>query len=312
MSDLTDLARASPRTMPGRFAMNGTAEIFQSHRPRLFGVAYRMLGSRADAEDILQDAYLRWHQSYTEDIESPIAFLITMTTRLCLDRLRKLKEERARYVGVWLPEPIVDDHIPSPEMQRELADEVSIAFLAILERLGPEERAAFLLHEVFDYDYPEVAQMIGKAEPACRQMIHRARARVRESRPRFSVTEESRERMLAKFLAAVSSGDRKAVMALLAENVEYMADGGGKVVAALKVLRGPERIGWLYHCIARRFVGLSYRLIRVNGELGAVSTMDGRLFSILSFVTDGERICGIYVIRNPDKLGAITLHGLCI
>ena len=292
--------------------MNGTAEIFQSHRPRLFGVAYRMLGSRADAEDILQDAYLRWHQSYTEDIESPIAFLITMTTRLCLDRLRKLKEERARYVGVWLPEPIVDDHIPSPEMQRELADEVSIAFLAILERLGPEERAAFLLHEVFDYDYPEVAQMIGKAEPACRQMIHRARARVRESRPRFSVTEESRERMLAKFLAAVSSGDRKAVMALLAENVEYMADGGGKVVAALKVLRGPERIGWLYHCIARRFVGLSYRLIRVNGELGAVSTMDGRLFSILSFVTDGERICGIYVIRNPDKLGAITLHGLCI
>jgi len=298
--------------MPEGFAMNGTAEIFQSHRPRLFGVAYRMLGSRADAEDILQDAYLRWHQSYTEDIESPIAFLITMTTRLCLDRLRKLKEERARYVGVWLPEPIVDDHIPSPEMQRELADEVSIAFLAILERLGPEERAAFLLHEVFDYDYPEVAQMIGKAEPACRQMIHRARARVRESRPRFSVTEESRERMLAKFLAAVSSGDRKAVMALLAENVEYMADGGGKVVAALKVLRGPERIGWLYHCIARRFVGLSYRLIRVNGELGAVSTMDGRLFSILSFVTDGERICGIYVIRNPDKLGAITLHGLCI
>jgi RNA polymerase sigma-70 factor (ECF subfamily) len=225
--------------------MNGTAEVFQSHRPRLFGIAYRMLGSRAEAEDLLQDAYVRWHQSHTEDIQSPIAFLVTITTRLCLDRLRKLKEEREHYVGRWLPEPIVGDHIPSPEMQRELADQVSVAFLAILERLAPEERAAFLLHEVFDYDYPEVAQMLGKAEPACRQMIHRARGRVRESRPRFSVTVESRERILAKFLAAVSSGDRKAVMALVAEEVEYVSDGGGKVVAALKVLRGPERIGWL-------------------------------------------------------------------
>ena len=306
----TNAAAAVARTIPGRFAMNGAAEVFQSHRPRLFGIAYRMLGSRADAEDLLQDAYLRWHQSRTEEIQSPIAFLVTITTRLCLDRLRELKEERKHYVGPWLPEPIVDEHIPSPEMQRELADEVSVAFLAILERLAPEERAAFLLHEVFDYDYPEVAQMLGKAEPACRQMIHRARARVRESRPRFSVTVESRERILAKFLAAVGSGDRKAVMALLAEEVEYTADGGGKVVAALKVLRGPERIGWLYHCIARRFIGLSYRLIRVNGELGAVSRMDGQLFSILSFVTDGERICRIYVIRNPDKLAGIPQHGL--
>lgn len=213
----TNSTLAVARTIAGRFAMKGTAEVFQSHRPRLFGIAYRMLGSRAEAEDLLQDAYLRWHQSNTEDIHSPIAFLVTITTRLCLDRLRKLKEEREHYAGPWLPEPIVDDQIPSPEMQRELADEVSVAFLAVLERLAPEERAAFLLHEVFDYDYPEVAQMLGKAEPACRQMIHRARVRVRESPPRFSVTVESRERILAKFLAAVSSGDRKAVMALLAE-----------------------------------------------------------------------------------------------
>ena len=131
-----------------------------------------------------------------------------------------------------MPEPIVDDNVPSPETQCELADDVSVAFLAVLERLGPEERAAFLLHEVFDYDYPEVAQMIGKSEPACRQMIHRARPRVRESRPRFAVTVESRERLLEKFLAAAGTGDRRAVMALLAEDVEYMADGGGKVIAA--------------------------------------------------------------------------------
>ncbi len=206
--------------------MNGAAEVFESHRPRLFGVAYRMLGTRTDAEDILQDAYLRWHQSATKDIQSPVAFLVTITTRLCLDRLRDLKEEREQYVGPWLPEPIVDKL--SPEMQREFADEVSVAFLVVLERLGPEERAAFLLHEVFDYDYPEVAQMLGKSEPACRQMVHRARARVLESRPRFAVTAESRERLLEKFLAAAGTGDRKAVMALLAEEVECMADGGGK------------------------------------------------------------------------------------
>ena len=288
--------------------MNATAEVFESHRPRLFGVAYRMLGSRGDAEDLVQDAYLRWHQSAREDIQSPAAFLVTVTTRLCLDRLRELKQEREQYVGPWLPEPIVDDLSPSPETQRELADEVSIAFLRILERLGPQERAAFLLHEVFDYDYPEVARMLDKAEPACRQMIHRARARVREPFPCYSVTAESRKRILTKFLAAIGSGDREAVMALLAEDVEYVSDGGGKVVAALKVLRGPERIGWLYHCIARRFPGLNYRLIRVNGEQGAVVTQDGQLFSVLSCVTDGQRMCGIYNIRNPDKLARIRLR----
>ena len=224
---------------------NETAEIFQSHRARLFGLAYRMLGSRAEAEDLLQDAYLRWHQSSTQDIQSPVAFLVTVTTRLCLDRLRQLKHEREHYIGPWLPEPIVEEELPSPEMQLERTDEISVAFLAVLERLGPEERAAFLLHDVFDHDYPEVAKMVGKSEPTCRQMIHRARARVRDSRPRFSVTAETRERVLGKFLAAVKTGERQAVMALLAENVEYMATGGGKVIAALKILCGPERIGRL-------------------------------------------------------------------
>ena len=234
------------RTEPVRLAKNGIAEVFQSHRPRLFGVAYRMLGSRAEAEDLLQDAYLRWHQSANDGIQSPIGFLVTMTTRLCLDRLRELKHEREQYVGSWLPEPVVEDQFPSPETQLELAEEASVAFLAVLERLGPEERAAFLLHDVFDYDYPEVAQVLGKAEPTCRQMIHRARVRVRESHPRFSVTPESCERVLGKFLTAVATGDRKAVMELLAEDVEYVADGGGKVAAALRILRGPERIAWLY------------------------------------------------------------------
>src|SRR5262245_29924025 len=173
--------------------MIGSVEVFEQHRSRLIGVAYRMLGTRTDAEDVVQDAYLRWHQAATPDIKSPVAFLITITTRICLDRLRELKQGRENYVGPWLPEPIVEDHVPSPEAQRELAEDVSIAFLAVLEKLGPEERAAFLLHEVFDYDYREVAQMVGKSEAACRQMVHRARPRVRESRARYVVTVESRE-----------------------------------------------------------------------------------------------------------------------
>jgi RNA polymerase sigma-70 factor (ECF subfamily) len=204
--------------------MTTAAALFETHRPRLFGIAYRMLGSRTEAEDLLQDAYLRWHESDRTGIQSVAAFLVTITTRLCVDRLRALKQERVHYVGEWLPEPIVDDHIPSPEMQRELVDDVSVAFLAVLERLGPEERAAFLLHDVFDYDYPEVAQTLDKAEPACRQLISRARARLRESRTRFRVSAESRDRLLKKFLVAIGSGNRRAVMALLAEDVEYMAE----------------------------------------------------------------------------------------
>jgi len=192
--------------------------IFEAHRDRLLAIAYRMLRSRADAEDLLQDVYLRWHQCRTDNIESQLAFLVTITTRLCLDRLRVQKQERKRYAGAWLPEPIAEDHAASPEMQFERADEVSIGFLAVLERLGPEERAVFLLHDVFDYDYSEVAEVVGKAAPSCRQMIHRARARVRESQPRFTVTAECSERLLKKFLVAAGTSDRQAVMALLAED----------------------------------------------------------------------------------------------
>jgi RNA polymerase sigma-70 factor (ECF subfamily) len=201
--------------------VTATAELFQLHRPRLFGVAYRMLGCRNEAEDILQDAYLRWHQSKPVNIQSVVAILVTITTRLCLDHLRKRKQERAQDVAeAWLCEALVTDAGPSPEMQRECSEEVSIALSAVLERLGREERAAFLLHEVFDYDYPELARLLGKAEPACRQIVHRARKRVRESKPRFTPTTESHERMLGEFLDAVKSGDRQAVLSLIEAEVE--------------------------------------------------------------------------------------------
>jgi len=280
---------------------------FHEHRQRLFGIAYRMLGSRADAEDVLQDCYLRWHQSGHDGIRSLEAWLVTITTRLCLDRLRAARIQRAQYVGQWLPEPIVADLQPSPEERLEMANELSIAFLTLLERLGPEERAVFLLRDVFDYDYPDIAVIVGKAEAACRQTLHRARLRVREGRPRFAVTEDTRATLLERFFVAARSGDRQAVMELLTEDAEYRSDGGGKVVAALKVLRGPDRIARLMYCIARNYVGMTYQLVRVNGELGAATLLGGQLQSVLAFDTTADRISGIYVMRNPDKIAGIAL-----
>jgi len=201
------------------------ADIFESHRSRLFGVAYRMLRTRADADDVVQDAYLRWHERTKNDIESPIGFLITVTTRLCLDRLRHSKKEREELMETWLPEAIEEDHVPSPEEQLEIAEEVSVAFLAVLERLGSEERAAFLLREIFDYDYPDVAQAVDKSESACRQLIHRSRTHLRDSHARFAVTAECRERVLKRFFAAIDTCDHHAVMALLEEEIEYAPQG---------------------------------------------------------------------------------------
>jgi RNA polymerase sigma-70 factor, ECF subfamily len=200
--------------------MTATTEVFELHRPRLFGIACRMLGSRSEAEDLLQDAYLRWHESSRVNIQSVVAFLVSVTTRLCVDRLRKRKQERARDVEeAWLSHELVPGcpSAPSPEVQHECSEDVLLALAAVFDRLGREERAAFLLHDIFDYDYPELAGILGKNEPACRQIVHRARKRVRESGPRFTAMTASREGMLARLLGAVKSGDRQAVLALITE-----------------------------------------------------------------------------------------------
>jgi RNA polymerase sigma-70 factor (ECF subfamily) len=202
--------------------MNATAEVFELHRPRLFSIARRMLGSRSEAEDVLQDAYLRWHESKPVNIQSVVAFLVTITTRLCLDRLRKRTHERGQdLTQLEGSHALFIDTAPSPEMQRECSEEVSVALSAVLNRLGREERAAFLLYEVFDYGYAELARTLGKAEPACRQIVHRARKRVKESE-RFAATTGSRQRVFGKFLDAVKSGDRQAVLSLIEEEVEYV------------------------------------------------------------------------------------------
>lgn len=283
--------------------MDSAIDTFNTHRSRLFGIAYRMLGSRAEAEDVLQEAYIRWHQSDTAEVRSPEAWLVTSVTRLCIDHLRAAKTEREAYTGPWLPEPVVSPDPPSPEGIMEMASDVSIAFLAVLERLAPEERSAFLLREVFEFDYTEVAQMLGKSQAACRQMVHRAKERVKEGRSRFQVSRQAHIRLLEKFIAAVGTGDREQLEVLLAEDATFTSDGGGKVIAALKVLQGAERIARLYYALARRFGDrATLRVAEVNGEPGLLRYLDGRLDSVLSLVTDGMRILDVYSMRNPDKL----------
>lgn len=286
------------------------ADPFNALRPRLFGIAYRMLGTRADAEDVLQDAWLRWHGADRTQLQSAEAWLVTVVTRLAIDRLRAAKTEREAYVGWWLPEPLVEVDERTPEAAAELASDLSVAFLWVLERLAPEERAAFLLRQVFEHDYGEIAALLGKSEAACRQMVHRAAERVQQERPRFDVTREAHQRLLEKFMQAARSGRREAMKALLADDVQAIGDGGGKVPSIFKVLRGPDRVANLYWAMFKRLgEQASYRLVHINGEPGLLRHVNGRLESAQAFVTDGERIVAIYVVRNPDKLAGIPpLH----
>ncbi|HEV2320785.1 MAG TPA: RNA polymerase sigma-70 factor [Gammaproteobacteria bacterium] len=285
--------------------MSSPVEGFLAHRPRLFGLAYRMLGSRSDADDVLQDAWLRWQSAPKEELRSPEAWLVTVVTRLSIDRLRDAKKEREAYTGPWLPEPLVEEEASeTPERAVELASDVSMAFLMVLERLAPDERAVFLLREVFDMDYPEVAKMLGKSEAACRQMLHRAKERVRQERPRFQVNPAAHRRLLDRFIAATGSGEREDMLALFAKDVRFSGDGGGKVPSALRVLEGAERVARFYTAIRRFALGHSftYQHAEINGEPGLLRFLDGKLDAAITLVTDGVSILEIYTVRNPDKL----------
>ena len=263
-----------------------------------------MLGSRADAEDVLQEAYLRWHRASVDEIRSPEAWLVTATTRLCIDRLRLAREAREVYVGPWLPEPLVSEASPPADAQLDVASSLSIAFLVVLERLAPEERAAFLLHEVFDSDYGEIAQILGKSEIACRQIVSRARKRVRENRPRMEVSETARRAVLDRFVRAVQTQDKEALLALFAETATWTSDGGGKARAALKVVRGRERVvRFVMGVLARHTDKFSFAPVTVNDEAGlAIRALDGTLFSVVCARTDGTRILDMFTVLNPDKL----------
>lgn len=296
-----------PQTDSSRTALH--ADPFGVHRTRLFRLAYRMLGSRADAEDVLQEAWLRWRGRGPEPVQSEEAWLVTVVTRLAIDRLRALKAERTSYPGLWLPEPLIEkeDAPMTPDAAAELADELSMALLVVLERLGPDERAAFLLRQTFDYDYADIAAMLGKTEAACRQAVHRAIERVRQERPRFRVDPERHRTLLQRFIAAARSGERKAIEALLAENAQLTSDGGGKVPSFSRILCGSRSIAKVYWAFHRRLGGrIEYRFARINGEPGLLRFIDGELESAQAMVTDGERFVAIYIVRNPDKLRHIA------
>lgn len=283
-------------------ARSELADVFEQHRPRLFGIAYRMLGSVHDAEDVLQTAYLRWHRARGAEVRSPEAWLVATVTRLSIDRLRSAAGERARYVGDWLPEPIATAAPPTADQRAELASDLSMAFLVLLERLSPDERAAFLLRDVFEADYGEIALALDKSEAACRQIVHRARQRVREDRARFPVALETKERLLGRFLAGVQAGDEEALLAIVAEDATWTSDGGGKVPAARR-LRGASRIVHFQLRLARKVRGkVRSELVWVNGEPAIASYVGDRLFSTLSVETDGERLVAFYAVLNPEKL----------
>ena len=295
-------------------------QLFDQLRPRLHSIAYRMLGSVADAEDLVQDVWLRWHAADIDAIENAQAWLVTVTSRLAIDRLRSTKAERAHYVGFWLPEPWLDDPdliasthdatAPTPQELLEQADDISVAFLMLLEKLGPEARVAFLLREVLDADYAQVAQALGKTEAACRQIVSRAKTQLRDGPVRHHVAPDTHYRLLAGFAQAARDGDFAALQALMDADVELTGDGGGVVPSFGKVLRGARRIAALYYAVwlrsQRGDAVQQLALVRLNGSWGLLRFIDGQLESAHSMQTNGQQIVRIDTQRNPLKLRRIA------
>ncbi|OZI79108.1 MULTISPECIES: RNA polymerase sigma-70 factor [Bordetella] len=286
--------------------MTDPTRLFNQHRARLYALAYRMLGTVADAEDVVQDAWLRWHEADHAGLENPEAWLVTVTTRLALDRLRAAKAERAHYVGAWLPEPMLMAAPDTPEQIREFADDVSVAFLFMLERLSPEARAAFLMREVFDADYEDVALTLGKSMAACRQLVRRARQQLRQADPRRAVPRDTHRRLMQAFAQAMQQGDFHTLHALLNDDAELIGDGGSKVTSFARLVGG-KRLAQLFYAGARRFGdGVRVEVAEVNGQWALLRFINGSLESVQSYDTDGQRITRVLVQRNPDKLERIA------
>ncbi len=280
------------------------------HRGRLLGLAYRMLGSRSDAEDVVQDAYLRF--AGAQDVHNAEAFLVTVVTRLCLDRLKSARAQREVYVGPWLPEPVFDAEGLSADAATELADDLSFALLLALERLSPLERAAFLLHDVFDTPFPEIAAMLDRTEASCRQLASRARRAVRDNRPAPAATPDSHARLLQAFSDAVASGNVAQLAELLRADAVALTDGGGRKTAARNPIIGPEKIARFFIGIAAKNAGHDIRIepAMINGAFGALLYLDGELDHTMSMAIDGDKIAAIYIVRNPDKLRHLPAAGM--
>jgi RNA polymerase sigma-70 factor (ECF subfamily) len=284
-------------------------DLFQSHRPALFAVAYRMLGSATEAEDVLQDAWLRFSSAQPAGLRSIKAYLTTIVTRLCLDRLKSARATREEYVGTWLPEPVATDDRSEPEGSLALTESVTLAFIVLLETLTPEERAVFLLREVFDYEYEEIGGMLDTTPANCRQLFHRARGRIAEGKPRFRATVEEKRPLVERFVRAFSEGSEAALTSILAEDVGFWSDGGGKAPAARRPIFGREQVVRLLVGIRRAapatgvpLESVTLDIAEVNGEPAVVLRVAGRLDGIYVMTVEHDAIAAIRVVRNPDKL----------
>ena len=292
--------------------MSNPAATFEPYRRRLLGLAYRMLGSVSDAEDAVQETYLRWHAAERDRVSNPRAFLMTTTTRICLDMLTSARARREEYVGPWLPEPVVDTAALAPDSRAELAEDLSIALLLTLDRLSPLERAAFLLHDVFEFSFGEVARALERSEAACRQLAARARAHVRAVRPRGAAeppahsgdVEAKHTQLMSAFVAAAQSGDLNALTRLLASDVRVVTDGGGKVAAALNEIEGADRVARFVVGAARKGwrEDFTVRFATINGLPGVIVEAPEGPLQTAAFEIDGGVIQALYVVRNPDKL----------
>lgn len=285
--------------------------VFEQHRRTLEGIAYRMLGTLTDARDVVQETWLKWNSVEVDSLESPRAWLITVCSRLALNQLQSARHQREIYVGEWLPEPFPDDPGNDPAHQHDMDDTLSIALLRALEKLSPVERAVFLLHDIFEMEFDEVSQVVGKNSTHCRQLAVRARKRVRDERPRFNTTPAQHQALLEGFINAAQRLDMDGLISLLSQQVEMYSDGGGKVEALPRMLCGAAEVAQFFIRIFNGFStkGTDLRIVpqRFNGSLGILFYEDGRLATALTIEADGNHISHIYAVRNPDKLGALPL-----
>jgi RNA polymerase sigma-70 factor (TIGR02957 family) len=289
-----------------RGGMTDRERLLDELRPVAFAIAYRMLGSVSEAEDVVQEALLRVHRALDagERIASPRAFVATVSTRLAINELRSARARREHYVGEWLPEPIITDSTDDPARHAEMADSLSLAMLVLLESLSAEQRAVLLLHDVFDYGYPDIAAILDKSDDNVRQLATRARRHVEQRRPRFQTTREQRDELARRFFRAAEQGDLGGLEALLASDVELTGDGGGKVPALERSLRGRNRVArTLINSVVARLPEVSLRLAEVNGGPGALYLdAQQRLIGVMALDIDGGQITSISSIVNPDKL----------
>ncbi len=278
-------------------------EIFSTLRQRLLGIAYRMLGSASDAEDMLQETFIRWQQS-SAAIESPEAFLVTIITRLCLNHLQSARVRREEYFGQWLPEPVFTASAADSYPAFEMSESISMAFLFLLERLTPLERAVFLLREVFEYEYAEISRIVEQSEVNCRQILRRARQHVRQERPRFVPSHQQQEELIERFLQASAQGDMDGLLSLLSKEIVVYADGGGKTTAVPNPVYGAWNVVRFLLGARRKFLpgDLVRQVMQINGAPALVSYLHGRPHSVLCFNIAGGEIRNIYIVSNPDKL----------